>query len=184
MNYHHEQRELQSIHGFEEIEFPVFKDTRGYFRTWFSHSALKLKNNCFIPKQSNISQSNRNVIRGIHFSDTTYEQSKIITCVSGSIVDVSIDLRANSETFGMHSKIFLSAEKGNSAFITHGLGHAFEVLSTEATIVYLLSSEWNPKFEYVINPLDPYLGITWETKIPVLSERDATAPFLNSYFNS
>jgi dTDP-4-dehydrorhamnose 3,5-epimerase len=184
MKYPHLPGELPSIQGFEEFAFPIFGDLRGHFRTWFSYSVLLQKGGNFIPKQSNISKSEKNVIRGIHFSDVSYEQSKVITCISGSIVDVSVDLRENSRTFGMHSKIYLSAEKGNSAFITHGLGHAFEVLTSEATIVYLLSSEWNPGLEYVINPLDPDLGICWETDRPILSERDASAPTFNRYFSN
>ena len=184
MKYPNLLGEVPSIQGFEEFEFPVFGDSRGYFRTWFSYSHLQSQGGNFTPKQSNISKSTRNVIRGIHFSDTAYEQSKVITCISGSIVDVSIDLRENSETFGMHAKINLSAEKGNSAFIAHGLGHAFEVLTPEATIVYLLSSEWNPSLEYVINPLDPDLGIRWETETPTLSERDASAPSLQNYLRA
>ncbi len=183
-NYSNFPKELPAIEGFEEFEFPVYEDLRGLFRTWFSYSIL-LKQGCeFIPKQSNISKSARGVIRGIHFSDASYEQSKVITCISGSIKDVAIDLRENSETFGLHAKKILSADKGNSAFIEHGLGHAFEVLSSEATIVYLLSSEWKPSLEYAINPLDPDLGIVWTTDTPVLSEKDASALTFEAYFRA
>ena len=184
MTYPDSPHQLDSMIGFVEFEFPIFGDHRGYFRTWFSQSVVLGKGHHFIPMQSNISRSQKNVIRGIHFSDASYEQSKVITCISGSILDVAVDLRLSSETFGKHSKIELSAEKGNSAFVSHGLGHAFEVLSDEATIVYLLSSEWNPNLEYAINPLDPSLKIKWHTGSPLLSEKDSSAPSLAEYFNS
>lgn len=184
MKYLDSPYELDSIAGFEEFEFPVFGDPRGYFRTWFSHSVVLTTGRHFIPMQSNISNSRKNVIRGIHFSDISYEQSKVITCVSGSVLDVAVDLRESSETFGKHSKIELSATRGNSAFISHGLGHAFEVLTDEATIVYLLSSEWNPNLEYAINPLDPSLKINWNTDSPLLSEKDSSAPSFTAYFNA
>lgn len=176
-------KEVLSIAGFEEIQFPIFPDDRGFFRTWFSHTAVLNKGLNFIPKQSNISKSTKGVIRGIHFSDTTYEQSKIVTCISGEISDVAVDLRLDSELFGRHSKILLSAEKGNSAFVSHGLGHAFEVLTPEATIVYLLSSEWKPDLEYIVNPLDPDLDIRWVTDSPILSKKDSLAPSLALHFS-
>jgi len=172
---------LEDLKGFHQIEFPIFDDMRGWFRTWYSESAFASNGIDFIPVQSNLSKSKRGVIRGIHFSDESHEQSKIITCVQGTIVDVAVDLRRNSETFGDHSKIVLSAEKGNSAYISHGLGHAFEVLSEEATVVYLLSSEWNPKLEFGLNPLDGDLNIGWQTRQPIISSKDASAQSFNEF---
>ena len=167
--------EIETVAGFHELTFPIFSDSRGYFRSWYTDTSMHSLGINFKTMQSNISKSKKGVVRGIHFSDTSYEQSKIITCIQGSIADVAVDLRRGSESFGKHSKIVLSAEAGNSAFISHGLGHAFEALSEEATIVYLLSSEWNPALEYEICPLDADLNIHWSTEDPIISEKDRQA---------
>jgi len=175
--------EIETIAGFHELAFPIYSDSRGFFRTWYTDTSLNSLGMNFKTKQSNISKSKKGVIRGIHFSDSSYEQSKIITCIQGAIADVAVDLRRDSGSFGKHSKIVLSAEAGNSAFISHGLGHAFEVLSEEATIVYLLSSEWNPKLEYEICPLDSDLNIHWIAQAPIISEKDKQAQTFREFKN-
>lgn len=176
-------KRIEVLRGFHEIRFPIFSDERGYFRTWYSDSSIKGLDKVFVCRQSNISYSHNGVVRGIHFGHPSYEQSKIVTCISGTIMDVAVDLRRDSETFGQHSSIEISAETGNSAYISHGLGHAFEVLSETATIVYLLSSEWNPQQEFELNPLDQQLGIQWKNKRPTVSDKDLAAPKFNEYFD-
>jgi len=104
-----------------------------------------------------------------------YEQTKIITCVSGAIRDYAIDLRTQSKTFGMYDSVELSEKNGRTAVLKHGLSHAFEVLSETATIVYLLSSQWNPSKEFTINPFDSELAIPWLTQKPIVSDRDREA---------
>lgn len=130
-----------NILGFSSITLPILTDSRGEFRTWFAVQNIGTDLSNFTVMQSNISKSVKSVIRGIHFSDTTYEQTKIITCVSGSIKDYAIDLRTQSKTFGMYDSVELSENNGRTAVLEHDLGHAFEVLSETATIVYLLSSQ-------------------------------------------
>jgi dTDP-4-dehydrorhamnose 3,5-epimerase len=174
---------IETLTGFYELVFPIFSDSRGFFRTWYSDTSINLLGIKFKAMQSNISRSKKGAVRGIHFSDPSYEQSKIITCIQGVIADVSVDLRKDSVSFGKHSEIILSAEAGNSAFISHGLGHAFEVLSEEATVVYLLSSEWNPKLEYQIYPLDSDLDIHWSTKEPIISDKDRNGQAFRDFNN-
>ena len=167
--------EESNILGFSSFTLPIFTDNRGEFRTWFIAQNVNTDSGNFVVMQSNISTSAKNVIRGIHFSDATYEQTKIITCVSGAIRDYAIDLRTQSRTFGMHDSVELSEKNGRTAMLKHGLGHAFEVLSDKATIVYLLSSQWHPSREFTINPLDTELAIPWLAQNPILSDRDREA---------
>ena len=183
MSENEQGSKIETLTGFHELAFPIFNDPRGLFRTWYSDTSLNLLGVKFKAMQSNISRSKKGVVRGIHFSDQAYEQSKIITCIQGTIADISVDLRKDSVSFGKHSKIILSAEAGNSAYISHGLGHAFEVLSEEATIVYLLSSEWNPKLEYQIYPLDSELNIQWNSKEPIISDMDKHGKSFNDFKN-
>jgi dTDP-4-dehydrorhamnose 3,5-epimerase len=164
-----------SILGFSTFDLPIFTDSRGNFRTWFVAQNMNTDLKDFIVMQSNISTSIKSVIRGIHFSDATYEQTKVVTCVSGAIRDYAIDLRTQSKTFGMHDSVELSEKNGRTAVLKHGLGHAFEVLSETATIVYLLSSRWNPSKEFTINPFDSELAIPWLAQNPVISDRDNEA---------
>ena len=173
--------EESNILGFSSFSLPIFADNRGEFRTWFVAQNIITDSGDFVVRQSNISTSIKSVIRGIHFSDATYEQTKIITCVSGAIRDYAIDLRTRSRTFGMHDSVELSEQNGRTAMLKHGLGHAFEVLSEKATIVYLLSSQWNPSREFTINPFDSELAIPWLAQNPIISDRDREADSLE-YF--
>jgi dTDP-4-dehydrorhamnose 3,5-epimerase len=176
--------EESNILGFSYFTLPMFSDNRGEFRTWFVAQNINTDSGDFVVMQSNISTSVNSVIRGIHFSDAKYEQTKIITCVSGSIRDYAIDLRTKSKTFGLHDSVELSEKNGRTAILKHGLGHAFEVLSEKATIVYLLSSRWNPSREFTINPLDPELAIPWLSQNPILSDRDRDAESLKYFRQS
>jgi len=165
------------------IESPVFSDERGIFREWFkadisSANGLPL----FEVKQANTSTSNSGVIRGIHFSDENNGQAKIVTCTSGSILDVIVDLRLNSISFGKHVIIELSATQGKSVFISKGLGHALQALEENSTVTYLLDKEYDPKNEYGINPLDPDLDIPWPAQTPSISEKDRNAKTLRDFF--
>ena len=130
----------------------------------------------FQPVQANTSTSKKGVIRGIHYSKVSEGQEKMVICVHGKIRDIAVDIRQDSETFGQYDSIELEAGSGKVAFIGKGLGHAFEVLSESATIVYLLSSTHSPYFEKEIYPLDKDLNIDWLTSDPILSDKDKNAP--------
>lgn len=168
------------IFGFEEIHVPVHTDERGSFQQWFTQKSFGGFKN-FEPVQANTSVSKHGVIRGIHYSTVDIGQSKMVICVSGKIRDVAVDIRKDSETFGQYDVIELEENSGKVAWISAGLGHAFEVLSESATIVYILSSEYNPNFEKEINPLDVDLNINWVTKDPILSEKDRKAESFHDF---
>lgn len=172
-----------AIAGAWIIESAVFPDERGLFREWFKAEALK-ENGIpeFEVRQANTSISNKSVIRGIHFSDEVTGQAKIVTCSSGSILDVIVDLRPNSESFCNFVSVKLSAIEGKSIYISKGLGHALQALEENSTITYLLNKEYDPKAEYGINPLDPDLDIPWPNQNPSISEKDRSAKSVKEFF--
>lgn len=129
--------------------------------------------------QVNCSVSHQGVIRGIHFADVPPGQAKYVCCVSGSIMDVVVDLRVGSPTFKSWQAVELDDSSGRTLFIAEGLGHAFTALSAEATVIYLCSSPYNPGGEHGVHPLDPDIGITWpDSDSAILSGKDAAAPGL------
>ena len=167
------------IEGAWVAESPVWGDERGFFREWFKNSDIsRVTGRDFSVAQANISSSARGVVRGIHYSLAEGGQAKWVTCVSGSIRDVIVDIRLSSPTYGKSVVVELSSASGNAVFIGEGLGHAFVSLEDASTVAYLVSSPFSPTDEYEINPLDPELGIEWE--LPVgelrLSPKDAAAP--------
>ena len=119
------------------------------------------------------SRSNKNVIRGLHFQTKPAEISKFITCVSGKIIDVFLDIRVNSKTFGQYASIELQENDDTAIFIPKGFAHGYGVLSKEATVVYLQSGNFDTNNDFAINPLS--LGIDWGIKDPKISSKDANA---------
>jgi len=129
--------------------------------------------------QVNCSVSRRGVIRGIHFSDVPPGQAKYVSCVSGAIFDVVVDLRAGSPGYGRWEAVRLDDTNRRSVLVSEGLGHAFMALSETATVVYLCSTSYAPGREHGVHPLDPAVGIAWPGGgEPVLSDKDAAAPSL------
>lgn len=169
------------ISGFYRIDFNVVTDVRGSFNQWFSdveHTEIGIFPRI---KQANMSTSVRGVVRGIHFSNPTHPQYKLVTCTNGSIIDYGVDLRKSSPTYGNFDYFELNENNGNTVILESGIGHAFEVLSESATIVYLLSEVWKPDLEYTINVFDDDINIPWKTKNPILSDRDKSALVLKDF---
>jgi dTDP-4-dehydrorhamnose 3,5-epimerase len=170
-----------SISGAWALSSQIYEDHRGSFREWFKASAfLERAGISFEPKQSNVSISAKGVVRGIHYSLAPQGQAKLITCLSGRIWDVVVDIRTGSPTFGHWVGVELSPENGKSVFISSGLGHGFSALEDDSVAVYLLSSEYDPVSEKEVNPLDPLLGIDWKISTPILSEKDRKSPSLEA----
>jgi len=133
--------------------------------------------------QVNCSVSRRGVIRGIHYADVPPGQAKYVTCVAGAILDVVVDLRVGSPSFGTWEAVRLDDESRRALFLAEGLGHGFQVLSDTATVLYLCSTPYASGREHGVSPLDPAIGIGWliesEDDAPVLSDKDAAAPPLH-----
>ncbi len=150
------------ISGLLIIEPDVFSDDRGYFLETFSSSKYQALgiNNTFV--QDNSSYSTRGVIRGLHYQLEPYAQTKLVQAITGTILDVAVDLRQNSPTFGQHHAVELSAENHLQFLIPKGFAHGFSVLSAEAVFSYKCDNYYNQATERGINYNDPKLNIDWQ----------------------
>jgi dTDP-4-dehydrorhamnose 3,5-epimerase len=169
------------IEGAWLAESPVWTDDRGFFREWFKSEDIEnATGKKFLIEQANISLSSKGTVRGIHYSTAPRGQAKWVTCVSGSIRDVTVDIRPDSQTFGKWIAVELSGDSGKSVYISEGLGHGFLALEDNTTVAYLVSTPFSPTHEYEINPLDERIGITWGMGNQDLriSEKDLSAPSL------
>ena len=173
------------IEGAWLAESPVWSDNRGFFREWFKTEDIqKVIGRDFIVEQANVSSSTKGTLRGIHYSLKEKGQAKWVTCVSGLIKDVIVDIRPNSKTFGKWIEVELSGTSGNAVWIGEGLGHGFIALAEASTVAYLVSSPFSPAEEFEINPLDPAVGINWGLPLSELkiSNKDQNAPSLHERF--
>jgi len=154
------------------IEPQLFKDDRGFFYESYNKNNLdKVVNVVFV--QDNESKSNKGVIRGLHFQKPPYAQTKLIRCISGSILDVAVDLRKNSKTYGKSFSIELSSENNKQLFVPKGFAHGFQVISDEAIVNYKVDNFYNPKSDSGIIWNDKELSIDWNLAIkPVISLKD------------
>jgi len=164
-------------------ESPVWTDDRGFFREWFKSEAIKsATGRDFGIEQANISLSSAGTLRGIHYSIAPRGQAKWITCVSGSIQDVIVDIRPDSKTFGHWIDVELKADAGKAVLISQGLGHGFLALEENTAVAYLVSTAFSPADEFEINPLDEKIGIKWGIDFGSLriSDKDKNAPGLDA----
>jgi dTDP-4-dehydrorhamnose 3,5-epimerase len=154
------------------IEPQLFKDDRGFFYESYNKNNLdKVVNVVFV--QDNESKSKKGVIRGLHFQKPPYAQTKLIRCISGSILDVVVDLRLKSKTYGKSFSIKLSSENNKQLFVPKGFAHGFQVISDEAIVNYKVDNFYNPKSDSGIIWNDKDLSIDWNLDIkPVISLKD------------
>lgn len=153
----------------------VYRDERGTTSEILNIPALVIEGSKFEVSQILESRSKKNVIRGIHYSDASNPQVKVLRCIDGQIRDCVIDLRAGSPTFGQYDVFKLSSEANQTLIISSGFGHAYEVLTESATVLYANQTNFRFDLEYSINPLDLELALPWESSSPILSEKDSVA---------
>ncbi|MCQ2174073.1 MAG: dTDP-4-dehydrorhamnose 3,5-epimerase [Bacteroidales bacterium] len=153
----------------------VFGDARGYFFEKFSLREFQAVAGPVVFVQENQSRSVYGVVRGLHFQKEPYAQAKLVSCVRGRVLDVVLDLRRDSATFGKHFSIELSSENHLQMYVPKGFAHGFSVLSPEAVFQYKCDEYYHPEAEDGVQALDPALGIDW--KIPagdmIMSDKDA-----------
>jgi dTDP-4-dehydrorhamnose 3,5-epimerase len=168
-----------SIEGAWEITPVQHGDPRGLFMEWyrFDHLAEAVGHPLRLA-QANMSVSAAGVVRGIHFADVPPGQAKYVTCVRGAVLDVVVDLRVGSPTFGRWEGVRLDDVDRKAVYLSEGLGHGFCALTDDATLSYLCSETYNPTGEHGIHPLDPALAIEWPADLPQLSAKDEAAPTL------
>ncbi len=169
------------IPGVWIIEPKVFGDARGYFmETWKeAEFALHIGEIHFV--QENESSSSRGVLRGLHFQRAPYSQAKLVRVVEGNVLDVAVDIRSGSPTFGKYVAVELSADNKRQLFIPRGFAHGFCVLSEKAIFTYKVDNPYAPAYEGGIRFDDPALHITWPIDKNIklnLSEKDLAAPLL------
>ena len=171
------------IEGVVIIEPKIFEDSRGYF--FESYNDLEFINKVgfvdFI--QDNESKSSYGVMRGLHFQRPPHTQAKLVRCVRGTVLDVAVDLRKDSPTYGKHVAVELTEDNHRQLFIPKGFAHGFAVLSDTAVFQYKCDDFYHPELDGGINILDKSLGIDW--KIPedkvILSDKDTKHPMLKDF---
>ena len=152
------------------IEPQLFKDERGFFYESYNKNNLDI-NIVFV--QDNESKSYKGVIRGLHFQAPPFEQTKLVRCVSGNILDVAVDLRTNSKTYGKSFSIELSSENNRQLFVPKGFAHGFQVLSEIAIVNYKVDKYYNPDSDSGLIWNDKDLSIDWNLDLkPILSKKD------------
>lgn len=163
-----------AIEGVVIIEPRLFKDGRGYFFESFNQREFEEKvcKTTFV--QDNESKSSYGVIRGLHFQKSPFTQSKLVRVVNGAVLDVAVDIRKGSSTFGQHVAVELTGENHRQFFIPRGFAHGFSVLSEEVIFQYKCDNFYAPECEGAIAWDDPDLGIDWKISMDkvVLSEKD------------
>jgi dTDP-4-dehydrorhamnose 3,5-epimerase len=160
----------------------IFNDKRGYFLEFYNQKKLdKVIRTRFV--QDNESLSQKDVLRGLHFQKPPYAQAKLVRVISGSVLDIAVDLRKDSETFGKHFKHILSSENKKQLFIPIGFAHGFLCLENNTIINYKCSDFYQGKSESSILWNDENLKIDWGIKSPILSEKDRLAEKFTTFEN-
>ena len=161
------------------IEPTLFRDNRGYFLESYNQKKFEevVGKTSFV--QDNESKSSKGVLRGLHFQKPPYEQAKLVRCVEGEVLDVAVDIRKNSKTYGQHIAVLLSGENKRQLFVPRGFAHGFLVLSDTATFAYKVDNSYAPEFDAGIRWNDNELNIQWgmEDSEVMISAKDAELPF-------
>lgn len=178
-------RELK-IPGAWEVTPQIRADDRGAFLEWFRSDVFaKTTGHTLDLAQANCSVSSAGTLRGIHFAELPPSQAKYVTCMAGAVLDVVVDIRVGSPTFGQWDAVELDDVSRRAVYLSEGLGHAFMALTDNAVVCYLCSAPYAPGREHGVHPLDPEIGVAWpsvgrdgQPLTPLLSPKDTAAPTL------
>ncbi len=172
-----------TLEGVVIIEPRIFKDDRGYFFESFSQREFDEKVRPIKFVQDNESMSSYGVMRGLHFQRPPYTQSKLVRCVKGKVLDVAVDIRKGSPTFGKHVAVELSEENHRQFFVPRGFAHGFAVLSEAAVFQYKCDNFYAPEADGGISIQDEALGIAWQIPAEkvILSAKDINHPLLKDF---
>jgi len=168
------------------IEPVVYSDSRGYFLESYNSDVFRKEGISFVPVQDNESKSSKGVIRGLHYQLRPFDQAKLIRVIEGKILDVVLDIRKTSATFGKWFAIELDSENRKQLFIPKGFAHGFSVQSNFAVIQYKCDNLYTPAYERGISVNDPSLAIDWKTdsSMAIISEKDLKNPhFQDAEYN-
>ncbi|PZS28910.1 MAG: dTDP-4-dehydrorhamnose 3,5-epimerase [Pseudonocardiales bacterium] len=168
------------IDGAWEFTPRAFSDNRGVFLEWFKAEVFtETVGHALTIAQANQSVSARGVLRGLHYAAVPPSQAKYVYCPKGAVLDVVVDIRVGSPSFGEWDAVQLDEVDRRAVYVSEGLGHAFMSLAEGSAVTYLCSTGYNPAGEFGTNPLDAELGLPWPAEIaPILSAKDEAAPTL------
>lgn len=171
------------LDGVVIIEPKIFRDSRGYFFESFSQREFEEKVCKINFVQDNESMSSYGVMRGLHFQRPPFTQAKLVRCVKGSVLDVAVDIRKDSPTYGQHVAVELTEDNHYQMFIPHGFAHGFSVLSETAVFQYKCDQFYHPESDAGISILDKSLGIDWRipTDKSILSDKDTRHPLFKDF---
>ena len=165
------------------IEPTVFGDARGYFLESYNQKKFEevVGKASFV--QDNESKSYKGVLRGLHFQKPPFQQAKLVRCIEGKVLDVAVDIRKNSKTYGKHISVLLSGENKRQLFVPRGFAHGFLVLSDSATFAYKVDNTYAPDHDAGIRWNDKELNIEWgfEESEVIVSKKDAELPFFSKF---
>ena len=172
-----------ALDGVVVIEPRLFEDARGYFFESFSQREFDEKVGKVVFVQDNESKSSYGVMRGLHFQRPPFTQSKLVRCVKGAVLDVAVDIRKGSPTYGQHVAVELTEENHRQIFIPKGFAHGFAVLSETAVFQYKCDEFYHPEADGGISILDDSLGIDWRIPMDkaILSEKDTKHDLLKDF---
>ncbi|MDX2002018.1 MAG: dTDP-4-dehydrorhamnose 3,5-epimerase [Chitinophagales bacterium] len=173
------------IPGLLEIEPKVFTDPRGYFFESYNDQVFKANGLNYHFVQDNQSKSGKGVLRGLHFQRPPFAQAKLVRVLSGSVLDVAVDIRRGSPTYGKWHSVILTAEKNNQMLIPRGFAHGFLVLTETAEFFYKCDNFYNKESDGGIRFDDPGINIDWGTGVEhlILSDKDKVLPMLSEIDN-
>lgn len=169
------------IEGLIIIEPKIYRDDRGCFLESYNAALFSQHGLPTDFVQDNQSESRKGVIRGLHFQTGKHAQGKLVRVVKGKALDVAVDLRKDSATFGRHFAILLEAEKSNMLWIPPGFAHGFEALQDDTVFLYKVTSPYHQPSEAGIRYDDPDLHIKWSTHSPLVSDKDKILPTLREW---
>ncbi len=163
------------IDGLLLIEPDIFSDSRGYFLETFNRKLFRMETGLDLEfVQDNESRSQRGVLRGLHFQDLPHAQGKLVRVVRGEVLDVAVDIRKGSKTYGQHHSVVLNGESKQQFYIPSGFAHGFSVLADDTILAYKCTDYFHPESERTLLWNDPALGIDWGIEDPILSQKDRT----------
>ena len=174
------------IDGLVIVEPTVFEDSRGYFFEGYNQQPISQNGITRIFVQDNQSKSSYGVIRGLHYQLNPHAQAKLVRVLEGSILDVAVDIRKASPTYGQHFALELSAENKKQLYIPEGFAHGFSVLTPTAVVLYKCNTFYNKQSEGGIRYDDPALGIDWKIDADkaIISEKDQQLPYFEKLTNN
>jgi len=167
------------IEGLYSIERSLIDDERGFFSRFFCEEEYKkIGFNQPIKQMNNSFTKKKGSVRGMHFQNSPFQETKIVRCIKGRVFDVAVDIRQNSPTFlQWHSEI-LTADKGNSFYIPEGFAHGFQTLTNNCELLYMHSELYNQEAEGALNAFDPKINISWPLEVTEVSDRDRNIPLI------